>query len=213
MALREIRASWRRLRVLLRLRRDRRRRDRHAALDHPERPRAADARIARAHRGRRRGRAPTGRGRRTCAPISRSGSRPRRSSRARRPIEVATHGAAARRHGSAGRAHGRAARRAGRVSRSTARSSCEDGRAFSHALLANRGALVRPELLAQLGARGRRSAAHRRRSRSRSAASSRRSPGGASARSASARACSSTTTICGRPGCCRSAAAPTTRSC
>ena len=46
----------------------------------------------------------------------------------------------------------------------------EGGRTYSHDLLSDRGALVRPELLAQLGAAGRRPDPDRRRSRSRSAA-------------------------------------------
>ena len=74
----------------------------------------------------------------------------------------------------------------------------------------NHGVLVRPELLTALGVAGRRSDRHRpggvhdpRRDRERAGAA-------ASASSASARACSSTSTICRRPACWRSAAARAT---
>ena len=155
--------------VLLPLRRRRRRRDRRAALG-VQNVRHADARGAGADRRRRASCRPTGRGRRTRRrPIDAMLADAPTSAAGPRSIETHDDGAAAD-AGRRGRADGRAARRSRRRSRSTARSSSPDGQPYSHELLEGRGALVRPELLAQLGLSVGDRAASSAASRSRSAA-------------------------------------------
>ena len=140
--------------VLLRLRRGRRRRDRRAALGHPERARRADERGALDHRLRRARSAPTGRGPTKCSTRARAAAGDRRRAR--------SHGRDRDRDDGAGGRRARTPRgwwscaACSRSSRSTARSCCRTAQPYSHDLLRGRGALVRPELLTQLGTDGRR---------------------------------------------------------
>ena len=171
MAVRETRAVVAAAAVLLRLHRRRRRRHRRAALGHPERARRASTRRGtHAHRRRRRS-ISTGqaldaeaRARRSTRAWPRAGASTRTET-VETPTMVRPADAAKRRG-----ADGGAARACSRDSRSTARSSSRAASAYSHALLEDHGALVRPELLTALGVGGRRRARHRPERRSRFAA-------------------------------------------
>ena len=134
--------------VLLPLHRHRRRRDRGAAIDHPERPRRAGRPGAVADCGRRArergGAAVAGR-----AAVVGSACRCGRRQRARRERRDRDHGPS-RRSVEGRRPDGGTARRSAGVPLvRDARS--RGGKPYRHALLRDHGALVRPELLTQLG--------------------------------------------------------------
>ena len=135
--------------VLLRLHRRRRGLDRGHPLGDPERPRRADPRSARADRRRRRRHA-------AIAPFGEKvrdvSSRQRRAAASpivSEAIEIADDGPAGERDDRRGWSSCAPSRPR---FRSTARMTLRTG-AYSHALLRDRGALVRPELLAQLNLR------------------------------------------------------------
>ena len=189
---REMRASWRRLLFFFICLADRRRRDRRAAVGHPERAAGVCRRGARAHHRRRHHHAAT-------RPFD-AGARRHASTSACAAAGATSHRVGRDRDDGAG----------GRSRAAGARAMVElravepgfpyygalklaGGQAYSTTrCCADCGVLVRPELLAQLGLRGRRRAADRHAAASRFAASSRPSRAAGWARSASARACSST---------------------
>ena len=135
--------------VLLHLHRRRRRRDRRAALGDPERPRRLRRRSQVADRRRRADRHQPR--------LDRRGARDHRPRVSPRPAPTARTETSRRRRW-CGRRIGRrrwrrwrSCARCSRTSRSTAASTLQGGQPYSHALLADHGALVRPELLTALG--------------------------------------------------------------